>query len=51
MDESLSFLDDIVSEALSNGASPYIPVRERDIDTKIKGQFACSSFKLNKVVE
>lgn len=37
VDESLSFLDDLVSEALSNGASPYKPMRERDIDTKIKG--------------
>lgn len=36
VDESLSFLDDLVSKALSNGASPYRPMRERDIDTKIK---------------
>ncbi|XP_078360431.1 uncharacterized protein LOC144644775 isoform X2 [Oculina patagonica] len=36
VDESLSFLDDLVSEALSNGASPYRSASERNIDTKNK---------------
>ncbi|XP_068743857.1 uncharacterized protein [Montipora capricornis] len=36
VDESLSFLDVFVSEALSNGASPYKPMSERRVEKKIK---------------
>lgn len=36
VDESLSFLDDVVSEALSKGASPYKAVSERRTDARIK---------------
>ena len=39
VDESLSFLDDLVSEALSNGASPYRSASERNIDTKNEGLY------------
>ena len=37
MDESLSFMDGLVSEALSNGASPYRPMSERINEIKTKG--------------
>ncbi|XP_067037313.1 AP-4 complex subunit epsilon-1-like isoform X2 [Acropora muricata] len=36
VDESLSFMDSFVSEALANGASPYKPMSERRVEEKIK---------------
>ena len=39
VDESLSFLDGLVAEALSNGSSPYKPMSERSIDNKAKGEY------------
>ena len=39
VDESLSFLDDLVGEALSNGSSPYKSMSERSIENKIKGEY------------
>ena len=38
VDESLSFLDGLVAEALSNGCSPYKPMSERSIENKTKGE-------------
>ena len=39
VDESLSFLDDLVAEALSNGSSPYKPMSERSIENKTEGEY------------
>ena len=39
VDESLSFLDGLVAEALSNGSSPYKPMSERSIENKTKGEY------------
>ena len=39
VDESLSFLDDLVAEALSNGGSPCKPMSEQSIENKIKGEY------------
>ncbi|KAK2565268.1 AP-4 complex subunit epsilon-1 [Acropora cervicornis] len=36
VDESLTFMDSFVSEALANGASPYKPMSERRVEEKIK---------------
>ena len=39
VDESLSFLDDLVSDALSNGSSPYRSASERNVITKNTGWY------------
>jgi len=43
VDESLSFLDGLVAEALSNGSSPYKPMSERSIENKTKGEYVLFS--------